>query len=189
MRTVTTRELGETGRDRVLRFAGHAGSIAVIVLLTLLAALPLGLPPEARHALPLLPLAAIHDSTLRRPGAVPEWLVFLCGLALDVLTQGPLGFWAFVYLFAHALALAVFPLAARGAAWRLALLVLALVASALVAWGLSSLYVGEAAAIRPWLTAVAWALPAALVIVLVSRLVGGGGRRRSNLRLEREGWR
>jgi rod shape-determining protein MreD len=69
-----------------------------VTFVTLLAALPWGLPPEARFVLPLMPYTVIHYWAVRRPGLMPEWLVFLSGLATDVLTHGPLGFWSLIFL-------------------------------------------------------------------------------------------
>ena len=72
-----------------------------VVLLTLLSALPWGLPSEARFFLPLLPYTAIHFWAVRRPNLMPEWLVFAAGLATDVLTHGPLGFWSLIFLIGY----------------------------------------------------------------------------------------
>ena len=190
MMGASVRELGEPRGERVLRLAGRGAQVVLILLATCIAALPLGLPAESRYVLPLLPLAIIFHATQCRPGVVPEWLAFLCGLTLDVLTQGPLGFWAFVYLSAHALALVAHPLAEHGTAWRLALLAGGIAVSAAIAWSAASLYYGEVAPVAPWGSAVLWAVPPALVVVLLRRLVGGAvGPRRANMRLEREGWR
>ncbi|RMF07385.1 MAG: hypothetical protein D6773_03575 [Alphaproteobacteria bacterium] len=35
---------------------------------------------------------------------VPPWLVFLAGLATDILTAGPAGYWAMIYLLTYTLA-------------------------------------------------------------------------------------
>ena len=69
-----------------------------VAIATLLAALPWGLPPGARFLLPLLPFAVIFNWSMRRPHAMPEWLAFASGLATDVLSHGPLGFWSLIYL-------------------------------------------------------------------------------------------
>ena len=82
---------------------GTIGAFISIAVLTLLAALPWGLPTEDRFFLPLLPVVAIHYWALRRPEVLPEWFVFLAGLLLDVFTHGPLGYWPLVYLVAYAL--------------------------------------------------------------------------------------
>lgn len=66
----------------------------IVALLTLAAALPWGAPVAARLALMLLPLIAIVHFACARGPSVPAPLAFGCGLVLDVLTHGPLGFWA-----------------------------------------------------------------------------------------------
>lgn len=71
---------------------------ASVVLTTLLAALPWGLSSDSRFLLPMLPYAAIHFWAVRRPALMPEWIAFASGLATDVLTHGPLGFWSLVFL-------------------------------------------------------------------------------------------
>ena len=71
---------------------------AVLLVAVLVAAVPWGLPPETKAALPLLPYLGVHYWTERRPAAMPDWLVFLAGFATDVLGQGPLGYWALIYL-------------------------------------------------------------------------------------------
>lgn len=94
----------------VIRYAIPGASV---VLLTLLAALPWGLSSETRFLFPLLPYTAIHFWAVRRPTLMPEWLVFLAGLATDVLTHGPLGFWSLVFLLGLVLA-HVFPTSWHG---------------------------------------------------------------------------
>ena len=74
-----------------------------VAMLTLLAALPWGLPSESRFLLPLLPFTAIHIWALRSPRQMPEWLVFMAGLATDALSHGPLGFWSLILLIGRAL--------------------------------------------------------------------------------------
>lgn len=74
-----------------------------LITVTLIAALPWGLPSDARFLLPLLPFLVIHHWAVRRPASMPEWLVFLSGLGTDVLTHGPLGFWSFIYLVGYML--------------------------------------------------------------------------------------
>lgn len=80
-----------------------------VAVLTVVAALPWGLPSESRFFLPLLPFTAIHIWTLRSPGQIPEWLVFLAGLAIDVLSHGPLGFWSLMLLLGRSLVLVLPP--------------------------------------------------------------------------------
>ncbi|MEL6299151.1 MAG: hypothetical protein AAFQ45_11335 [Pseudomonadota bacterium] len=70
----------------------------VLALFVLIAILPWGLPVEARFVMPMLPYVAIHYWTLNNRGLMPAWLVFLCGLVIDFVTRGPLGFWAMIFL-------------------------------------------------------------------------------------------
>lgn len=74
---------------------------------TLLAALPWGLPAELRLVPPLIPFLVIHYWMMRGFDLVSELLVFAAGLALDVATGGPAGYWALIYLIGYALTLAV----------------------------------------------------------------------------------
>lgn len=76
-------------------------------LATLLAAMPWGLPEEFRLLPPLLPFLVIHYWTMRDLQLVPEGLVFAAGIALDVLSGGPVGYWALIYLTGYALTLAI----------------------------------------------------------------------------------
>ena len=72
--------------------------VFLIVVATLICALPWGPPPEFRLVLPLLPYVVIHRCVERWGPATPDWLVFLAGFATDVAGQGPLGYWALIYL-------------------------------------------------------------------------------------------
>ncbi len=114
-----------------------------IILLTLIAALPWGLPSEDRFFLPFLPVVAIHYWGLRRPELVPEWFVFMAGLCLDTLTHGPLGYWALVYLAAYAFGVLSQPFGNNGFMARCGLFVVSLLAVAFTAWAAASLYFVE----------------------------------------------
>ncbi len=54
-----------------------------------------------RYCLPLLPLAVMVVIGLRDPGQFPAWFIFVVGIFVDLFSHGPIGFWAFVYLFAQ----------------------------------------------------------------------------------------
>lgn len=102
------------------------------LLATLIAAMPWGLPPEFRLLPPLLPFLVIHYWTMRDLALIPELLVFASGLALDIVSGGPMGYWALIYLTGYALTLAVLstPLAAHALArWLLLGLVLAVLSA------------------------------------------------------------
>lgn len=155
-----------------------------IFLAVLIAALPWGLPADLAQALPLLPYVVIHSLVERRPWAVPDWLVFLAGLALDVLGQGPLGYWALVFLAGFVCVRSASqpgqPSLGRG------LLVLAATLAVLVVlqWLVTSLYRVHLAAISPLLASAALALVAYSAIFLLFP-AGPSETRPSNGRLAR----
>jgi rod shape-determining protein MreD len=140
-----------------------------VALLVLLAALPWGLSPEDRMALPLLPVIAIHYWTLRHDALIPEWLVFAFGLMLDILTQGPLGFWSLLYLLGYLLAVLSQPLAGRGAGARLMSLLAALVIVSAAAWLVASAYQMQIAEPRPYLLGAAIAGLATVILLPMLR--------------------
>ncbi len=157
-----------------------------VAALTVLSALPWGVPAENRFVLPLLPVVAIHYWVLRDHAAVvPEWFVFLCGLLLDVLTNGPLGFWSMIYLFAFGLATVSQPWANEGVFGRWLLLLAALAMLSLCAWIISSLYAVEIVDWAPFARGAVAAGLAHPVIALV--LVGARPSRRkgANVLFER----
>lgn len=131
---------------------------ATVFTLTVLSALPWGVAAESRFVLPLLPVVAIHHFVLRNQASMlPEWFVFACGLLLDVLTNGPLGFWSMIYLFAYGLATLSIDWARGGIFGRWLLLLAALALLSLCAWIISSLYAVEVVDWRPF----AWGAVAA----------------------------
>jgi rod shape-determining protein MreD len=156
----------------------------LVALLTVLAALPLGVESGARFLLPLLPLVAIAWVAIRAPARMPSGVAFAAGLALDVLTHGPLGYWSLVYLAGYLLAttLASSDVPSLGAAW--AGLAAVLLGAAAVEWSVHSLYFVEPAALRPRILAAAAALAIAPLVVLLLRLGAAPAARRS-LQLER----
>ena len=167
---------------RALRFLAPMASIA---LLTLLAVLPWGLPSEDRFFLPMMPVIAIHYWSLRQPENVPEWLVFLAGLALDVLTHGPLGYWALIYLLAFVLGVLSQPFGAAGQAARIALFAAALTIVAFGAWAVSSVYGLEFVDWRPYAASVIYAALASILIVPVLHMLAAAKDVRDNTRLQR----
>lgn len=113
----------------------------VVALLTFAAVLPWGTSQWMHFFLPLLPLVAIHYWVIRRPAVMPVWFVFLCGLFLDALSNGPLGFWSFIYLIGYSLAsLARDTKVARGVMTRWLEFIVCMSFVALAVWMLSSFY-------------------------------------------------
>lgn len=145
------------------RFVAPIGSVAV---LTLIAALPWGVPAADRFFLPLLPVVAVHYWALRHDAWLPEWAVFIAGLTLDVLTHGPLGYWALIYLLVHLTATLSSRLAVEGTLGRLMLLGFAIVLVTVVAWAVASLYFFEPLDWVPYATGAGLASLCALFIVL-----------------------
>ena len=168
-----------------MRAMSYVAPLASIALLTLVAVFPWGLPTEDRFFLPMLPLVAIHYWSLRQPENVPEWGVFLAGLSLDILTHGPLGYWALIYLLAFSLGFLSKPYGQRGQFVRVALFALALAIVALVAWAVASLYILEVADWRPFAVGAGCAALASLLIVPVLHVLGASKPSPNSSRLER----
>ena len=158
-----------------------------IIVLVLISVTPLGLGPKAQFALPLLPFAAIHFWRLESERPLSTGLVFLAGIAVDVLTFGPLGYWALVYLGGVALAEAVGALGLpmrRLARW----LVFAAVQGAVCALGfvLACLYFGRLVDPEPMLWAAGGLAVAYPVIASLLGAMDRIGQRPRVLNLERK---
>lgn len=141
-----------------------------IFLATVLVALPWGMAATNRFFLPLLPLIVIHYWTMRRPDRVSEWWAFVAGLCLDILTHGPIGFWALMYLLAYACAQMTRDMAGDGQLAKFVLASITVFALTAFAWAASSLYYFELADWRPYLTA---AVAAALIYPAVGIVLRG----------------
>ncbi len=72
-----------------------AGTVLALVVLCVL---PWGLGQSVDFALPALPFAAVHFWLRAHGRLMPLSVVFAAGLAVDVLSYGPLGYWSLVYL-------------------------------------------------------------------------------------------
>jgi rod shape-determining protein MreD len=156
-----------------------------VALLSLLAMLPWGLPSNSRFVLPLLPYIAIHYWTARDPERLPAWVVFACGLAVDVLTNGPLGYWSLIYLAGYVFATGAGEVRSTGPGARWLLFLSSLAMLVVCAWALSSLYFFDLVEWTPF----AWAAVAAgiayPVIAYILRALDPRSARRLNDRLER----
>jgi cell shape-determining protein MreD len=144
---------------------------AAILTAVVIAAVPWGLPGETTFVLPFLTLLLVFVFSVHPKSAVPGWLVFAAGLATDVLTAGPLGYWAFIYMLCHALARAI---AARAPVQTLPGLWIKYSGAALLAamagWGLAVVYYVR---LIDW-----WPIAlGTLVSIAVSPLVGWALRR------------
>lgn len=137
---------------------------ATIAMTALLVALPWGIDAEFRFLLPLLPLVVIHYWTLRRPEIVAEWWAFAAGLSVDILTHGPLGYWALMYLLGYAAAKMSSVLANDAAFAKWLLAAVTFLGLVIVAWAIASVYYFAFADWRPYLLA---ALATAIVYPVV----------------------
>lgn len=83
--------------------SGFVPSI-ILFLAVFVAAVPWVLPAAAGFILPLLLIIFVFLLTIQRKQALPAVSVFAAGLLMDVLTAGPLGYWAIIFLLTHTLA-------------------------------------------------------------------------------------
>lgn len=119
------------------------GIVPTLVLLVavVVAAVPWVVPSQASFVLPLLLIIAVFLLTLQRKRQLPSLSVFAAGVLMDVLTAGPLGYWAILFLLTHMLAVFYRARAGRG---RFAGLCLVFAGTAICAaaagWALASLY-------------------------------------------------
>lgn len=113
----------------------------VLFLAVVVAAVPWALPSRASFILPLLLIIIVYVLTLRRHAVLPGLSVFTAGLLMDILTAGPLGYWAIIFLLTHTLASLFSKRAARPGFGMLWLVFAATaVAASLSGWALASLY-------------------------------------------------
>jgi rod shape-determining protein MreD len=73
---------------------------AATLALVLLAAMPLHVPGLAR-IMPLVALIGVYHWTAYRPDLMPAGAVFAIGLFQDIISGGPLGLYAAVFLLVH----------------------------------------------------------------------------------------
>lgn len=76
----------------------------VLLLAVVVAAVPWALPAVAGFVLPLQLIIFVFALSLQRKYELPTLSVFAAGLLMDVLTAGPLGYWAIIFLITHTLA-------------------------------------------------------------------------------------
>lgn len=134
--------------------AGRLIPAMSVCILAVLAVLPWGLPADARFVLPFLPVIALHTWSSQHADRLSAWVPFAAGIVVDVLTNGPLGYWPLIYLSAMMLGVDAQQMPGTGRAARWALFVAALAVLVIAAWGVASLYDLEFSDWRPF----AWAL-------------------------------
>ena len=116
-------------------------SSLVLLLAVVVAAVPWALPVAAGFVLPLQLIIFVFALSLLRSHVLPTLSVFAAGLLMDVLTAGPLGYWAIIFLITHTLARV---LTRRTTPMGFAMLWATFAATAAIAsitgWALASLY-------------------------------------------------
>jgi rod shape-determining protein MreD len=158
-----------------------AGLIALAVIVC---SLPWGVAPELRLVAPFVTYIVIHRCVERDGGATPDWLVFLAGFVTDIAGQGPLGYWALIYLCGYTMVRSATIEQKTSAFGRFLVLLVTIVTLSAMQWSLSSIYFTRAAAIPPILFAAGAGLFAYLTMLILLP-IGGGGPARGNARLLR----
>lgn len=114
------------------------------LLLVFLAVLPVRMPVTGEHIGPLIVLTVIFHAAVKYPALLPSFAVFVLGLGFDMLSSGPLGFWALIYLACHMISSSQKNLLGKEKLLTsaLAFLVIACVCGFL-SWGLGSIFYGQ----------------------------------------------
>jgi rod shape-determining protein MreD len=84
----------------------HAFPAVQTVVVLLLLSAPFGIPGQAQLQ-PAWAQASVYFWSLYRPASMPAPLIFLLGLLLDLLVQGPIGVEVLILLLIHALGLKI----------------------------------------------------------------------------------
>ncbi len=148
-----------------------------VLIAVIVSAVPWGLPATTGFVLPLVTAMLVFLFASRTTPGLPPWFAFLAGMLTDMLTAGPLGYWAFIFLVAYALGRAVaFSAAPRGMLSLLSAYVLSAGLTAATAWGVASLYYVRLIDWQPMAFATLAVVPLFPILVRVS-----GYRRRKTL--------
>ncbi|KUO68261.1 MAG: hypothetical protein APF80_01115 [Alphaproteobacteria bacterium BRH_c36] len=155
---------------------GQILPLAILVLFTAVAGAPWWGSSEMSAALiaAFLPAAAIHYWAVRRASVIPEVAVLFSGLAVDIVSGGPLGLWVLVYAAAFVLGLVQRPwVEVFWKPGRWVLFALAMPVLGLLVYGVG-FYSGRAVASgSALLHATAWLIVAYPAIAVVLRLADG----------------
>ena len=153
----------------VATVASSVALSAVTVLCGLRWGLVAGGDDAGQYVMPLLPVVLVLVIGLRAPNTLPSWLVFGCGLVMDLLLQGPLGFWALIYL-AALLAVRLVPIRqSRQAIQRLVWVSVICAGLAALQWTVASSYLWAGVEVWPlvWAVAVVWLTTVAAEFVAI----------------------
>lgn len=148
-----------------------------LVVASIIAMLPFGAGDAVRICISFIPVLVTQYWSARRPRLLPVTLVFACGLAIDILSHGPVGFWALMMLAASALARLEETLTGQSTATgRAAVFSIAMLVVAGLAWSVGSLYSGQTLDGQPMLLAALASIMlypvAALLFMPIDRLWG-----------------
>jgi rod shape-determining protein MreD len=135
--------MSDTVSDRLAQIARNGTPGLMVLILVLISLAPFNFPGSAQ-LMPPLALMAIFHWGIFRPDLLPGPLVFVLGLLQDILSGGPLGMWAAVFLIVHAV-MAVQRRFFLGKKFVVEWLGFGLVATVvfLAIWLLGSAYVGD----------------------------------------------
>ncbi len=114
--------------------------VLVISMAVVFAIAPLGLPDWAGIMAPVLPAFLACVFIMRGRGVALSPVLFGGGLVVDIASDGPLGFWALIYLFATLIAYQLPASLVQSRVGRACGLVLIVFAVAVAEAGLASLY-------------------------------------------------
>jgi rod shape-determining protein MreD len=148
---------------------------ATVLVASLIAVLPFGASEGVRACISFAPLIVTHYWSARRPRLLPATFVFASGLAIDVLTHGPIGFWSLMMLASAALARLEDGFTGQSSAsGRAAVFCIAMLALAALAWALASGYNAQLNEGRPMLLAALVSIAVypfvALILMPIDRL-------------------
>lgn len=148
--------------------------LIVLTLTFLPVAVPLGLPADATFAPPMIMLSAIFLCAAGPSMRLPPWIAMLFGLAADIVTASPVGFWGLLALLAHGTGSLI-----NGRDWiqRFGNLWLAWSAAAamiaLIAWCIASVYFFRAIGWQPVALGAALAVLCFPLVGVIARLLRG----------------
>lgn len=100
--------------------------------------------------MPAFALMAVYYWAVVRPDMFPVYAVFLIGLLTDLLSAGPIGLWAFVYVVTYAIVLTQRFLAINApfSVFWFGFLLAALLAGT-IGWGVASMLFGTVLSVKP----------------------------------------
>jgi rod shape-determining protein MreD len=144
--------------------------VVTVLFAALVAVLPWAGGENTRAVISFLPVILVHYWAARRPQFLPVSFVFLVGIGIDVMTNGPIGFWSLLALAAAALGhLETWRLAPSTAVSRATQYAVTMAAVGSLAWLTASLYSGATLATRPFVVAALAALvlyPAIAILMM-----------------------